>query len=179
MVARTAEYFLQGKCKWLNNHQPDKFSKWGVVLYPTEASLEVINKLKENRTGHKGIMNTLKKDDEGYYMTFAKKTEIKKKDGSIQRLTPPELFDGTQKLPDGSYPPLKNTTLVGNGSDVTIKIEVYHYKDFSGSGEGSAARWVSARIDNLIPYGGTNDLSPHSSTKDAVAGLGDQPEQLF
>src|SRR6266516_1728248 len=81
---------------------------------------------------------------------------------------PPEILDK-----DGS--PLKNT-LIGNGSDVTIKLEVYSHGT-PGGGKAKAARLLSVRVDNLVVFVKDESFSPDQQR--AVKGLEDQPEQLF
>lgn len=165
-MAKTEFVFVQGKGSWIKTQIPNKFGKWAVTLHPTASSLEVIKKLKEE-----GIKNELKKDEDGYYMTFNRPVS-KEFRGKIQGFQPPRVLDGSKKLEDGSHPPLD--ALVGNGSDVTLKLEVYKHKTPSG-GEAKAARLLSIRVDNLVPFIPAKDFDEDDMR--AVNGLEDQPAQ--
>jgi len=163
--------YLQGKCKWFRPDQPDQWSKWSHVLYPDQPSIDKINKLKENTETRQGIKNILSKDDDGYYMRIGRKTKIEPRSGVPIPLRPPEVFDKDGKTPlRGVY--------VGNGSDITTKIEVYTYNLPAEKGKkGRAIRWESSRIDNLIPYDAPRDADPSERThKDPARGL--DPESM-
>lgn len=161
MSAKTEYVFLSGKVKFCRTQTPDQFNKWGVVLYPDEPSMAKVHKLKEE-----GIKNVLKKDDEGYHMTFSRPTS-KLIRGKVVGLAPPEVLgkDGTT--------PLKE--LVGNGSDITLKLECYGGKTPVG-GTYKAARLLSIRVDNLVPF--QKDSFNQEQLKQ-ISGLAEQPEPLF
>lgn len=165
MAKKTDYVFIQGKTKWFRATTPNKFGDWSHDLYPNPESLDKIKALKE---GPAGIKNVIKKDDDGYYLSFKRPTS-KMIRGKLVGFAPPEVLDQANK-------PLRDV-LVGNGSDVTTKLEVYHYKTPIG-GEGSAARWLSSRIDNLIPFLPQKDSFTETEQK-AINGLEEQPEQLF
>jgi hypothetical protein len=165
-MAKTEFVFVQGKGSWIKTVTPNKFGKWACTLHPTAPSLETIKQLKED-----GIKNELKKDEHDYYITFNRPVS-KEFRGKIQGFQPPRVLDGTKKLPDGSHPPLDER--VGNGSDVTLKLEVYKHKTPSG-GEAKAARLLSIRVDNLVPYNVPRDFDEDDQR--AIKGLTDQPAQ--
>jgi hypothetical protein len=165
-MAKTEFVFVQGKGSWVKTIAPNKYGKWSVQLHPNEASLEIIKKLKEE-----GIKNELKKDEDGYYMTFSRPVN-KEIRGKLTGFQPPRLLDGAKKLPDGTHPPLDER--VGNGSDVTLKLEVYKHKTPSG-GEAKAARLLSIRVDNLVPYTIARDFDEDDTR--AIKGLDEQPAQ--
>lgn len=150
-MAITDHIYLQGKAKWARFTQPDQYGNWSVVLYPNDEGYTKIMELKD-----KGLMNVIKKDDDGYYCTF-RRPQSKTYSGKVKGFAPPMVLDGTQKLSDGSHPPLVQA-LVGNGSDVTLHIEVYPFKK-PGGGSGVGARLVSCRVDNLVPYTGRQDFA--------------------
>lgn len=166
--------YLQGKCKWARLIQPDtQFgdSKWKITQYLNDESYNKVLKLKEPPA----ILNHIKKDEDGYYVNLSRKTQLNVK-GKLVALPPPEILDGSQKLPDGSHPPLRDV-LIGNGSDVTTKCQVYTYQLKTGQGKGRALRLVSVRVDNLIPFEVKRDFT--DIQKDSIAGLNEQPAQLF
>ncbi len=162
LYAKTETVYVSGKAKWVKYKTPDeKFKKWSHVLYPNAESLEKIRELQSE-----GMKNQLKKDEDGYYVSLSRPS-VKEFKGTIKAFTPPLLFDKDNQ-------PFNDA--VGNGSDITTKLEVYQHAT-PGGGKAKAARWVSSRIDNLIPYNADRDLSDYE--KESLEGLKDQPEQLF
>jgi hypothetical protein len=166
-MARSEFIFLQGKTKWFRPTKTNEWGKWSHVLYPNEAGLEKIRELQSE-----GVKNVLKKDEDGYFVTIGRNSEIKRKtDGGgvkMVGMTPPEVRDIDEK-------PLGNT-MIGNGSDVTTKVEVYQHGT-PGGGKAKAMRWVSTRIDHLIPYDPPKDQFPTEEYQ--TRNLDKQPEQLF
>jgi len=136
-MARTEYIVLEGKLSWVRTVTPNKFGKWCATLHPTPKSLDRIQEMKAN-----GLKNDLKKDDDGYFMTFSRATS-KEFRGKVQALHPPMVFER-----DGATP---CTILIGNGSDGALKLEYYTY-DHPLGGKGCAARLYSVRVDNLVPY---------------------------
>lgn len=155
-------HYIQGKVSWFRPKVPNKWNKWSVQIHPTADGLELIRELQSQ-----GLKNQLKKDDDGYFLNVSRPVTKETSTGKILSFKPVEVFDADGSPFDGN---------VGNGSDVTIKIEVYEHNT-PGGGKAKAMRWVSARIDNLIPFNPDKDLNEFE--KEASAGLKDQPEQLF
>lgn len=167
----TDTVYIKGKLSWVKSNQPDEWGKWKVTVHPDNAGLEKIRELQGE-----GIKNVLKKDEDGYKTTFSRPTQKMIK-GKVVGLTPPEVLvlDGTN--PDGTVKTKPLTgVLVGNGSDGIVKLEVYQHST-PGGGKAKAARLVSIRVDNLIPFEINRDFNP--SQQEAVAGLEKQPEMLF
>jgi hypothetical protein len=112
----------------------DKYGKWSVNLYVDPEGRKLIKQA--------GLKLKPTEDDDGnLFYRFSKKP-------SSWDDSPPLVFDADGEAFEGE---------VGNGSDVTIKIEVYSFKagvDANGNpySEGKGHRWQSTRIDNLIPY---------------------------
>lgn len=154
--------YLQGKVSWFRNKTPNKWNKYSVQIHPDTKSLEIIRDLQAE-----GLKNNLKKDDDGYFCNFTRPVTKEYQSGKIVSFTPVDVFDMEGQPYDGP---------VGNGSDATLKIEVYEH-DTPGGGRAKAARWVSARIDTLVPY--EVDKDGTDEQKAALSGLKDQPEQLF
>lgn len=163
-MARTQEVFLQGKVKWVHTKRLDKYGKWKAVLYPNEESLTKVRELIEE-----GIQNELNKDDDGYFITFSRLPEKSDRTGRKYSLTPVEVVDKDGRGFDG---------YVGNGSDCTLKLEVYGGKRPGGiGGEYKAARLAGIRVDNLVPY--EPDISSDNSrVVGQVKGLREQPQQV-
>lgn len=161
--------YLQGKAKWAKLVQPDtKYgSAWSVVLYLTPESYAEVMKLKETTPKQKGIMNVIKKDEEGYNMTLKRPTSKEMK-GKIVGFAPPEILEA-----DGTSP-LRNA-LIGNGSDITCKVQVYTYPDRLTGGKGTAIRLESVRVDNLIPFEMKRDFDDEQTRQ--TKGLAEAPPQ--
>lgn len=168
MAGRTQFYYLQGKTKWHRHTSLNQWNKWAMVLYPNPESLEKIRELQAE-----GLKNVIKKDEDGYCVSFSRpgSKSYLTKDGipQVKGFAPPEVLES-----DG-LTPMRNVN-VGNGSDVTVKIEVYEHKT-PGGGKAKAARWMSTRVDNLVPFDGKDDFDPQAEK--LVRGQADQPEQLF
>lgn len=166
-MAKNEYYYFQGKCKWFRPLKTNEWGKWSHVLYPNDEALEKIRELQSE-----GVKNVLKKDEDGYFISIGRNSEIKRKSdgGGVKMvgMTPPEVIDKEGK-PCG----LIN---VGNGSDITTKVEVYSHGT-PGGGKAKAMRWMSSRIDNLIPYEAVKDEYPAEAKQ--TDGLSKQPEQLF
>ena len=162
-MAKTRFVFVKGKTKWFRSHLPDPWNKYKHVLYPDQESLELLRDLQAQ-----GMKNPIKKDEDGWYVTLSRPAS-KEIRGKVVGFTPPEVLmaDGVTPLRD---------TMVGNGSDVTTKLEVYKHKT-PGGGEAVAARWLSSRIDNLIPFDGKKDFD--EGEQRAVKGLDTEPAPLF
>lgn len=163
-MAATEYVFIEGKLSWVKTEVPNEWGKWTCTVHPNPVSLEKIRALQGE-----GVKNVLKKDDDGYYTTFSRPTQKMIK-GKVVGLSPPELLQ-----PDGKTP-LKGT-LIGNGSDGIVKLEVYSHKT-PGGGSAKAARLLSIMVTNLIPFELKRDFT--AGQQEAVSGLTEQkPEQLF
>lgn len=163
-------YYLHGKVKWFRPEKSDEWGKYSHILYPDEESIALLRSLQEDKDNVKGVKNVLKKDDDGYFIRIARKAQIEVK-GKIVGMGPPMVLDK-----DGTTP-IRNI-LVANGSDVTTKIEVYTYKIPGGdkTARGTAIRWESSRIDELIPYQVNRDFT--EGERDQIAGLPEAPKQM-
>jgi hypothetical protein len=150
--------YLKGKAKWARLQTPDPtYNKYNIVLYPDTESLE---KIRELQAG--GIKNVVKKDDDGYNVNFSRPASKLMK-GKVVGFTPPEVRNADNTPFDGR---------IGNGSDVTLKIEVYGGKAPTGQSY-MAARLEAIRIDNLIPY------QPTEQEDFQAEGLDAQPKPNF
>src|SRR3990167_7095580 len=159
--------YFQGKAKWARLINPDlKFNCWSMVLYPTPESYAQILELKETKNNVAGILNVIKKDEDGYNITL-KRPVNKPMRGKVVAFSPPEVLEADGKTP------LRNA-LIGNGSDVTCKCEYYKYNTPIG-GKGTAIRLLSVRVDTLIPYEMKKDFTEDQLK--AVEGLSEHPPQ--
>lgn len=129
--------FWSGKVSFVNSATPDKFGRYGCKFHPNTSAYTEIMKLKQE-----GIMNVVKKDDDGYYINISRPSQMVSKSGRVVALAAVELYDADGKTPYHGE--------IGNGSDATLKVEVRRYKNPMGR-EGVAIRLVSIRLDNVIP----------------------------
>jgi len=133
---RTEYILLQGKAKWVKPTAPDKYGNYSMVLYPNQESYNKLLDLKQ-----RGLKNEIKKDEDGYSITL-RRPQSKTYNGKVKGFAPPEII-GPDNLPFRQ--------LIGNGSDVTAKIEVYPYHTPQGN-SAIAMRWMALRVDNHVPY---------------------------
>lgn len=160
-----SEYLtFSGKCKWAQKlvHPDMKFKKWGVQLYLDTLSLDKFKQTVEKY----GLKNHLKKDDEGYFVNFSRPTE-KIIRGKNIAFAPPRIVYNDQ--------PFIGT--IGNGSDVTLIVELYSYKDPYGK-PGYAIRLESVRVDNLIEYNAQRDAL-NDQDREAYQRTSEAPKPLF
>jgi len=154
---------VQGKVSWLHAVNFNRFDKWSVTLHPDTRSLEVIRDLQAQ-----GIKNQMKKDDDGYYIQFSREpTKLMR--GKVVAFPAPKVVDKEGKPIDGSG--------VGNGSDATVRLEVYQHGTPNG-GKAKAARFDSIRIDALVPFDRSRDFKTDEE-KEANKSLTEAPEPLF
>ncbi len=157
--------YVQGKVSWVKYITPDPmYNKWSVTLHPNEESMKIIQQLQMD----KGIKNQFKKDEDGYYIQFSRPADRKIK-GKVVGMTPPVVLDSAGQPMDG--------VAIGNGSDATVKLEIYSHPTPSG-GRAHAARFASLKVDNLVPFNKDTDF-PDPAQREQAAGLDEQPEQLF
>lgn len=156
--------YIQGKVSWVKYVTPDPtYNKWSVRVHPNNEGLEIIRDLQTQ-----GVKNQFKKDDDGYYIQFSRPTD-RKINGKVVGMTPPVVLNS-----DGT--PMEGVA-IGNGSDGTVKLEIYTHGTPSG-GKAKAARWAGLKIQNLIPFNKDTDF-PDPAQVEQAKGLDEQPEQLF
>lgn len=151
---------VQGKISWLHAVGFNKFDCWSVTLHPDTKSLEVLRELQAQ-----GLKNQMKKDDDGYFMAF-RRDPTKLMRGKLVAFAAPKVVDKDGIPMDGSR--------IGNGSDATVRLEVYQHGTPSG-GKSKAARFDSVRIDNLIPFNPGTDF-PTTAEAEAVDSLKNSPQ---
>lgn len=135
MAKTTTQYVtFQGKANWVKVYKPNKYDKWSLDLYLDANQVE---RFKSYNT-----KTHLKKDDDGYYVSFTRPTEKLFK-GKRQALPLPIVVDKEGK---------PTTVAIGNGSDLTITCELYPYTPPRESEQKWAIRLQAIRIDNLVPF---------------------------
>jgi hypothetical protein len=158
---------LQGKCKWAKVQAPDlEYKNWNIKLYPTAKSIELFNKLREGEEGIDGILNSIQNDEEGDFIIL-RRPMFKNFGRGDEPLEPPTVINSEGQ-------PMARDVLIGDGSDITVKVERYVYNKPFKKGRGSAIRLVGVKVENLVPYS-RKDFSERQE-KDAQ-GLEKQPQQ--
>jgi hypothetical protein len=130
------EYFT-GPCKWaMLDKMDEEYRNYKINIYLDKANLK---KFTES-----GINIKLHEDDEGKYVIFKRNVD--------------RLLEGMPEKPkkllhdgDGNYSEFNG--LIGNGSTVTAKVQVYNGK------KGVGHRLEAVAIEKLIPYGDQQDDS--------------------
>jgi hypothetical protein len=146
----TTAYYLKGTCKWAMVHSPDRdFDNFKINLYMDDASKKLfadsgmtLEPKKEGKVTKadpkpKAVKCELK--DADAYITFRRPNtkEIKKQ---VVEFGKPQVLDA-----DGN--PTKD--LIGNGSEVTIKVIA-----FDTQAHGKGHRLEAVQINELVPYEG-------------------------
>ena len=134
-------YYLSGKAKWARLFTPDeKYKNYKIDLALDDASKETFVE--------SGMTMQSKAQEDGIFITF-RRPESKVIKDELVKFDPPLVTDG-----DGN----KVESLVGNGSDVTIKVVVYD------TVKGKGHRLEAVRVDNLIPYEKPQEGAPKAPT---------------
>lgn len=155
------------KIKWATGLAiPGKYGKWDAPFWPDNEGLEMIRDLQA-----KGLKNVIKKDEDGYYVRFGRKTsrDIRGKP-PIQQAPPVVVSDDGETLMDAKT--------IGNGSDVTVRLRVYEHATPSG-GKAVAAELVGIRVDNHIPFKASSDFEPGTQRDKMAQGLADAPRPTW
>lgn len=157
----TKDVYFSGKCTYAKLvHPDDMYNKWQLNLYFNDKSLEDFRALK--------LKTHLKKDDDGYFAKISCPVQKLIK-GVMKPFQAPKVFDKEGKPMEG--------ILIGNGSDVTVKCELYQYSPPGSKERANAIRLTSVRVDSLVPYEPKRDFTPEQAK--AAEGLTDQPEPVF
>lgn len=165
MAGKTEYIPVSGKVKWFRHIKPDtKYDppRWRHVMYPVQESLNTIRDLQSE-----GVKNILHKDEDGFFINWSRPTQIKI-NGEYRGLAPPMVTLGDEKTPYQGN--------VGNGSDVTTVLEVYKHRVPNSQKMAKAARWLSSRIDNLVPF---DDTSYNPDEINAVSPLQGLPKPTW
>lgn len=143
---KTRTEYVQGKLKFVRVVKPDTmFNCWQATVYPIPGDLEKIREW-----AGEGLKNTVKKDDDGWFVKFRCDVSKQRKDGTTWTFEPPKVVDKDGRPMDGSA--------IGDGSDGTLKLEVYEHPTPTG-GRAIAARLVGLRVDNLVPFNPDEDYT--------------------
>jgi len=136
----TKTYYFKGTTKWCKVRKPDEmYNNYQVPLYMTKESWD---EFKDS-----GVQTRIKTDADGEYTVFKRSHERRVPwEENIVIQGPPEVFI----LKDGKAVPFPDG-LIGNGSKVTVRVEVYDTK------RGKGHRLISVLIDDLVEYNPPKD----------------------
>lgn len=137
----TKVYYISGKSMYAKVYEPDEYPEgsfnWKIIVCPDEDGQETFN-----RSGCELRPKMYEEFGRGYQFRRPIEKEIK---GKLVKFSPPSVLDANgESFPDGEQP------LIGNGSDVTVKISVYDTPNRGKNSKGH--RLESVRVDNLIEY---------------------------
>lgn len=136
--------YLSGKGSWFKLVEPDEYrgtKNWKFDFYPDDKSWAAIKA--------QGIQKKVKENEDGKFISLARPVakKWKLKDGESPEFDPPRILG-----PDDQ--PWDTSVIIGNGSAVTIKIEVYQ------TSMGPGTRLDVVRVDDHVPYEGSEGLPP-------------------
>lgn len=126
----TAYYEFSGIAKWAKLHTPDKkFQNYEIDLFVDDETLKAIKAT--------GVQLKVREDKDGQFIKFRRPASKKRKDKLVE-------MGPVKVIKDGK----RFTEEVGNGSEVTVLIQVYD----TMKGPGHTLEMV--KIDKLVAYDG-------------------------
>lgn len=157
---KTEAVYISGKARYARTINPDPvYEKWSIAIYPPQSEMPKVHDLL-----NKGIRNKLKKDDDGYFITFSRPLKIKLRNGQVKPMEGPKVIDKDGKI---------ITDFIGDGSDVTVKLETYGGPGPGGKGSYYAARLQGIKVNSLVPH--TKEQLDDEGYEQ-VSGLQEQPQ---
>lgn len=144
-MSKTEYFYLSGKAKWAKLKTPDpEYQNYTIDLYMEP---EVVEQFKAMKTAL-----SLRVDEEGTYVRFRRsegEVPWTVKEGESNMFGPPKLLltTGVDDRGVPSVEPFEGS--IGNGSDVTLKVQVRELKN-----KRKATRLEAVRIDKLVEYTG-------------------------
>ena len=130
----TKEYYLSGMAKWAKvypENRDERFDRWTLDLFLDDKSW---GKLADS-----GLQLKEREEEDGRYVKISRSCTRKDKDGAEVAVDPPSVLNAEGEA---------ITDLIGNGSEVTCKVQIYDTR------MGKGHRLEAVRVDNLIEYEG-------------------------
>lgn len=123
-------YYFSGVAKWAKVYKHNMDKKFG-DRYTICVYLDELSKKKYEMSG---IQTALKEDEEGQFAQF-KRNDKQLIKGELVEFGPPEILgmDGIDAL-------------IGNGSEVTVRVQVFD------TVKGKGSRLEKVRVDTLVPF---------------------------
>lgn len=128
----TEYLYLRGKAKWAQLTKPDKeFDNFKINVYLDDESKALF--------AESGLQLTPKTDEDGEYVVF-RRPNYKQIKNELVHFGAPNVID-----PEGRTV----SELIGNGSEVVVKVVVYDSK------KGKGHRLETVQVTNLVVYEGS------------------------
>lgn len=128
--------FLRGTAKFSKLTNLDVWGKWSCTIYPDQESMVKVHKLIAD-----GIKNKIRKDDDGYCITFSRAAKINTKSKGEVDMSPVEVTDENDMIIKDKF--------VQDGSDITMKLDTYGGPSASGFGLYKAARLSAIKVHGI------------------------------
>jgi len=130
---------IRGIAKFAKLSEPDMWNKYSCRISPDQPSMAKVHKLISE-----GIKNKITKDETGEYsIVFSRPVKIKTKDKGEVLLDPVILvYEDGERL---------SKRFVPDGSDITMKLEIYGGKSPTGFGVYKAARLFKITVHGEKP----------------------------
>ena len=129
----TEYLYLRGKAKWAKLTKPDEeYDNFSINVYLDEPSRALFTE--------SGLQLTPRSDDDGEFVTFRRP--------NYKQIKKDLVHFGAPSVIDDKGAPV--TTLLGNGSEVVVKVVVYDSK------KGKGHRLKAVQVTKLIPYEGAS-----------------------
>jgi len=130
------DVLIKGTAKYAKLGNLDQWGKWSCAIYPDQESMVKIHKLISE-----GVKNKIRKDDDGYVITFSRPAKIKTKSkGEVDMA--PVIVENDEGI-------LLDTKFIEDGAEVTMKLETYGGKSPTGFGNYKAARLLAIRVHGM------------------------------
>jgi hypothetical protein len=131
--------YLSGVGYWCKVHKPDaKYGNYVIDFYPDKASEKLMKDV--------GIQVTAKESEHGRYYRLRREAEGVVK-GEAVAYGPPKVVIGTGKKNENGVEITEDTKkLIGNGSEITVKVSVYDTR------KGKGHRMEAIRVDKLVEF---------------------------
>lgn len=145
MVTKTETLFLTGQVNYAKVYKPDeKYKNYVIDFFPDKKSMELIKgsglglEAKEATDASKGAVGT--------YFRF-RRPVTKDVKGELREYGPPKVVLNTGQTDEAGVPVVEPfNKLIGNGSEVAIRVIVYPAGPYIGH------RLEAVRVDKHVPY---------------------------
>lgn len=129
MASKT--WYLSGTCKWAKVVEPDKkYNKYSIDLFMDADNWDKFKK--------SGAQLKIRDTDSGeQFVTFSRPVATLGRDGKLREHGAPLVLNSAGE-------PIKD--LVGNGSKVTVKLDVYD------TPKGKGTRLEAVRVEDLVEF---------------------------
>ena len=125
------QIYFSGTCKWAKVWKADdKYDKYTIDLYLDDESWDKFHA--------SGLQLKVREDEDGAFVKFSRSNE--------QTVRGKTIVLGRPSLKDADLNDLEEGTLIGNGSTVTCRVEVYDSKN------GKGHKLHAVKVDNLIVF---------------------------